>query len=128
MKKIELPIFEDHKGRLMAIEHVSGKLPFLPKRTFFIFDVPLGEKRAGHATSGDHFILALRGSVTIQVVDKTGVRQKQILNKNNVGLHIPPLNYLELCDFSEHALLVVYSSQSYEETEYFSLAEVLQNE
>ncbi len=128
MKTIELPILKDRRGSLIAVEHISGKLPFSAKRSFFICDVPQGEKRAGHATNADHFLLALRGSVTIHVVDKAGIMQKTILNKTNVGLHIPPLNYLELCDFSEHALLAVYSSLSYEEVEYFSLAELQQDE
>src|SRR4051812_18749888 len=98
-KIIELPKVNDPRGNLTFIE--GGRhVPFEIKRVFYLYDVPGGAMRAGHALKRCHqFIIANSGSFDVIVDDGSG-RQRYLLNRSYYGLYVPPLLWREIENFS----------------------------
>jgi dTDP-4-dehydrorhamnose 3,5-epimerase-like enzyme len=117
VKVIDLPKFEDPRGNLSFIEEYKH-IPFKIKRTYWIYDVPGGQVRGGHAfITQQECIVALSGSFDVVVDD--GVVQKTFsLNRSYYGLYIPAGLWRQMQNFSTNALAVVLSSTQYDENDY----------
>jgi len=116
-KIINLPKIEDTRGNLTFIEELSH-IPFEIKRVFWIYDVPGGQVRGGHAYKEQkEFIVSLSGSLDIEVSneDKTEVLH---LNRSYYGLYIPNLYWRQMKNFSTNAVILVLSSTAYDEIDY----------
>lgn len=116
-KIIELPQFLDPRGNLAVIEECAD-IPFKIERCHWIYDVPGGGGREGHAYSRNReFIVALSGSFDI-IVDYGDCREAFSLNRSYKGLYVPALTWRELTNFSTNAVVLVLSSTSYDEKDY----------
>jgi len=115
---IELPKIADPRGNLTFIE--SGRhIPFELKRIFYVYDVPGGESRAGHALKKCHqLIIAISGSFDLVLDD--GARKKRFhLNRSYYGLYVPPSIWREIDNFSTNSICLVMASEFYNEGDYF---------
>ena len=114
---IQLPKVQDVRGNLSFIEE-NGHIPFAIKRSFWIYDVPGGEHRGGHAyRETEEFIVALSGS--FDVVLDNGVEKKTYhLNRSYYGLYVPKMMWREMNNFSTNSLALVLSSTKYDESDY----------
>ncbi len=114
---IQLPKIEDVRGNLSFIEE-NGHIPFAIKRSFWIYDVPGGEQRGGHAyRETEEFIVALSGS--FDVVLDTGEEKKTYhLNRSYYGLYGPKMMWREMNNFSTNSRALVLSSTKYDESDY----------
>lgn len=117
-KIIELPKIPDPRGNLTFIE-ANRHLPYDIKRVFYLYDVPGGETRAGHALKSCHqFLIAMSGS--FDVVIKDGYSEKRFhLNRSYYGLHLPPLIWRELDNFSSGSVCLALASEPYSEDAYY---------
>lgn len=114
---INLPKFEDPRGNLSFIEEFK-QIPFKIERTYWIYDVPGGQVRGGHAfKEQQELIVALSGSFDVVVDDG---KQKQIfsLNRSYYGLYIPAGLWRQMQNFSTNSLALVLSSTHYNEKDY----------
>ena len=115
---IELPKIHDPRGNLTFIEG-GNHIPFDIRRVFYLYDVPGGESRAGHALKTCYqLISAVMGSFDLTVDD--GVNRKVIsLNRAYQAVLIPPTIWRELDNFSSGAVCMVLASEHYKENSYF---------
>jgi hypothetical protein len=114
---IELPKIEDKRGNLSFYESFN-QIPFEIKRTYWIYDVPGGQKRGGHAFKAQHeFIIALSGSFDVKLND--GISEKTFsLNRSYYGLYVPNMIWREMLNFSTNSLALIVSSTHYSDTDY----------
>jgi dTDP-4-dehydrorhamnose 3,5-epimerase-like enzyme len=114
---INLPKIEDERGNLTFIEE-ENHIPFKIKRVYWIYDVPGGQKRGGHAfKEQQEFIVALSGSFDV-VVDNGSEQQTFSLNRSYYGLYIPNGLWREMNNFSTNSLALVLSSTEFSEEDY----------
>jgi dTDP-4-dehydrorhamnose 3,5-epimerase-like enzyme len=117
IKIINLPKILDKRGNLTFIE---GKkhIPFEIKRAYWIYDVPGGEKRGGHAYKTlREFVIALSGSFDV-VLDDGREKKVYSLNRSYYGIFIPEMIWREINNFSTNALCLVLASDFYKEEDY----------
>lgn len=116
-KIIELPKYCDKSGSLSVIEE-GQNVPFDIKRVFWIYDVPGGESRGGHAyKTSKEFIIALSGSFDIHLDD--GIEKMTFhLNRSYYGLYVPQGMWREMDNFSTNSVAMVVSSSLYSEEDY----------
>jgi hypothetical protein len=117
-KIIELPKINDPRGNLTFLE--GGKhIPFAVKRVFYLYDVPGGADRAGHALKKCHqFLIAMSGSFDVSVYD--GKEKKKFhLNRSYYGLHLPPMAWREIDNFSSGSVCLALASEGYDEKDYY---------
>ncbi|MBN3992497.1 MAG: WxcM-like domain-containing protein [Nostoc sp. NMS2] len=117
-KLIELPKITDPRGNLTFIEE-NRHIPFEFKRVFYLYDVPGGANRAGHALKNcNQFIIAMSGSFDVILND--GYEQKCYnLNRSYYGLYIPALVWREIDNFSSGSVCMVLASRVYDEADYY---------
>ena len=117
VKIIQLPKIPDDRGNLTFIEG-ENHIPFKIKRAYWIYDVPGGQKRGGHAYKKLHeFIVALSGSFDVILHD--GKEEKKFsLNRSYYGLYVPKLIWRKLENFSSNSLALIVASKVFNETEY----------
>lgn len=122
---IKIPVVEDVSGNLAFIQ--NDVLPFEFKRVYYLFDVPSSAFRGGHSHIEQHEVLiALSGSFEVIVND--GINKKSyLLNKPNLGLHLPKGIWRELENFSSGAVCLVFASDVFEESDYIRNYEVFLN-
>ena len=114
---VELPKILDKRGNLSIIEEFKN-IPFKIERTYWIYDVPGGESRGGHAyRENEEFIVALSGSFDV-VLDDGSNRKVFSLNRSYYGLYVPKGLWREMNNFSTNSLAVVLSSTSYNPQDY----------
>ena len=114
---INLPKIEDERGNLTFIEE-ENHIPFKIKRVYWIYDVPGGQKRGGHAfKEQQEFIVALSGSFDV-VIDDGKQKQTFPLNRSYYGLYIPNGLWREMNNFSTNSLALVLSSTEFSEDDY----------
>lgn len=117
VKLIELPKFCDKRGNLSFIEEIQH-IPFKIARSYWIYDVPGGEARGGHAyKENQEFIVALSGSFDV-ILDDGKEKEKFSLNRSYYGLYIPKGLWREMNNFSTNSLALVLASTSYKEEDY----------
>ncbi len=114
---IQLPKIADPRGNLSFFEH-PNQLPFEIARTYWIYDVPGGETRGGHAfKEQQEFIIALSGSFDVIIHD--GKKEEKIsLNRSYTGLLIPKMYWRSLENFSTNSLALIVSDKVYNENDY----------
>ena len=114
---IELPKISDPRGNLSVIEEIKD-IPFKIERTYWIYDVPGGESRGGHAyKENQELIVALSGSFDVVLDDG---REKMVfsLNRSYNGLYVPKGMWREMENFSTNSLALVLSSTKYDQEDY----------
>lgn len=115
--KKELPRINDRRGNLSFIENLSH-IPFNIKRVYWIYDVPGGAMRGGHAyRKNEEFIVALSGSFDLILND--GKNETVIhLNRSYNGVYIPPMIWCSIGNFSTNSLALILASTDYDEDDY----------
>lgn len=115
---IELPKIHDPRGNLTFIEN-SRHIPFDMKRVYYLYDVPGGADRGGHAHKELHqFIVAMSGSFDVVLDD--GERQRRFhLNRSFSGLYVAPMMWRYLDNFSSGAVCMVLASELYDPADYY---------
>jgi dTDP-4-dehydrorhamnose 3,5-epimerase-like enzyme len=117
LKIIELPKIPDARGNLSFFES-ENQIPFSIKRAYWIYDVPGGEMRGGHAfKEQNEFIVAISGSFDVVVIDEKETR-KVSLNRSYFGLYIPKMIWRSLENFSTNSLALIVSDTEYHESDY----------
>jgi len=116
-KIINLPKIEDPRGNLSIIEEEKN-IPFKIERTYWIYDVPGGQIRGGHAfKEQQEFIVALSGSFDV-VVDDGKQKKTFSLNRSYYGLYVPAGLWRQMENFSTNSLAIVLSSTVFLEDDY----------
>lgn len=114
---IDLPKVTDPRGNLSFIQN-SDQIPFDIKRAYWIYDVPGGMFRNGHAFRSQHeFIVALSGSFDVVLKDNEGERRIH-MSRSYYGLYVPPMTWREIDNFSTNSVAMVLSSTLYNEDDY----------
>ncbi len=114
---VDLPRISDPRGNLTFIEG-GQHIPFDIKRAYYLYDVPGGAERGGHAHLGlQQLIIAMSGSFDVVLDD--GHRKERIhLNRSYTGLRVVPMIWRELDNFSSGSVCLVLASNVYEESDY----------
>jgi hypothetical protein len=114
---INLPVISDPRGNLSFIES-DAHVPFSIARVYYLYDVPSGSVRAGHAHKALHqLLIAVSGSFDVRLHD--GVSEERVtLNRPHVGLHIGPMQWREIDNFSSGSVCLVLASTPYDEADY----------
>lgn len=114
---INLPKIFDRRGNLSFIEG-ENHIPFTIRRTYWIYDVPGGEVRGGHAyRENKEFIVALSGSFDVVLHDGKQ-EQRYHLNRSYNGIYVPEMMWRSMENFSTNSLALVLSSKDYSMNDY----------
>lgn len=114
---IELPKILDRRGNLSVIEEMK-QIPFKIERTYWIYDVPGGEKRGGHAYyKNEEFIVALSGSFDV-ILDNGKEIQRYSLNRSYYGLYVPKGWWRQMENFSTNSVALLLASTEYDKDDY----------
>lgn len=114
---VDIPKILDKRGNLSFVEE-NNHIPFAIKRTYWLYDVPGGEARGGHAyRSTEEFIIALSGSFDV-VVDDGSKKKVFSLNRSYYGLYIPKGLWREINNFSTNSLALEFASTPFDEGDY----------
>ncbi|MCR4509706.1 FdtA/QdtA family cupin domain-containing protein [Pseudomonas sp. GLN_6] len=117
-KIIDLPKIEDPRGNLTFIEG-GQHIPFEIKRVYYLYDVPGGSSRGGHAHKDLHqLLIAMSGSFDIHLDDGHS-KVTYHMNRSYYGLYIPPMTWREIDNFSSGSVCMVLASAHYEEADYY---------
>lgn len=115
---IYLPKIKDDRGNLSFVEE-ENHIPFKIERTFWIYDVPGGEDRGGHAyRETEEFIIALSGSFDVVIDDGNGNVQSFQLNRSYYGLYVPKMMWRQMTNFSTNSVALVLASTPYDSKDY----------
>lgn len=115
---IQFPKIKDHRGNLTFLEG-NRHIPFDIKRVYYLYDVPGGESRAGHAHLAlASVIIAINGSFDV-LIDDGKERLTHRLSRANEGLYICPGIWRELHNFTSGSVSLVLASEFYDESDYF---------
>ena len=115
---INLPKIEDPRGNLSFIEG-NNHIPFKIERTYWIYDVPGGRTRSGHAfRTQEEFIIALSGSFDVILDDGKGNRNTFHMSRSYYALYVPPMMWREIVNFSTNSVAAILSSTKYDEADY----------
>ncbi|WP_295482624.1 FdtA/QdtA family cupin domain-containing protein [Accumulibacter sp.] len=117
-KTIDLPIINDPRGNLTFVE-AGRHIPFDIRRVYYLYDVPGGAERGGHAHKALHqLIIAMSGSFDIHLDD--GFAKKTVhMNRSYYGLYVCPMIWREIDNFSSGAVCMVLASNYYDELDYY---------
>jgi WxcM-like, C-terminal len=115
---IDLPRINDPRGNLTFVE-AGRHVPFDIRRVYYLYDVPGGAERGGHAHRGlQQFIIAMSGSFDIHLDD--GYSKKKVhMNRSYYGLYVCPMIWREIDNFSSGAVCMVLASDYYDESDYY---------
>ena len=115
---IELPKIHDPHGNLTFVQN-DDQLPFAMQRVYYVYDVPGGAERGGHAHKNLHqFIVAMSGSFDITLDD--GKDKKTFhLARSYYGVYVCPMIWREIDNFSSGSVLMCLASEKYDETDYY---------
>lgn len=115
---IEIPKITDSRGNLSFIENKS-QVPFAIERVYYLYDIPGGAERGGHAHKQLHqLIIATSGSFDIVLRDGKNIKTFH-LNRPYRGLYICPMIWREINNFSSGSVCLVLASRPYEEDDYY---------
>ncbi len=114
---IELPKITDPRGNLSFFES-ERHIPFSIVRTYWIYDVPGGEERGGHAfREQNEFIVCLSGSVKVTLHEGENI-QEYTLTRSYYGLHVPKMTWRSLTDFSTNAIVLIVCDREFDANDY----------
>ena len=112
-----LDFFPDLRGNLFVAEF-QNQIPFTPKRFFMISDVPNSKIRGEHAhLECKQFLICVRGSCLVSL-DNNKMQDEVLLNRPNIGLYIPPMIWASQLMYSDDAILLVFASDHYDNSDY----------
>ena len=115
---IELPKISDPRGNLTFVES-GNQIPFDISRVYYLYDVPGGSERGGHAHKElNQLIIAMSGSFDI-VLDDGGEKKRFHMNRPYYGLYVRPMIWRELDNFSSGSVCMVLASNPYDEADYY---------
>jgi hypothetical protein len=115
---LNFPKLLDPRGNLTFIQFPS-QIPFEIKRVFWLYDVPGGELRGGHAyASQNEVIVALSGSFDVIITKPDGSKEKHSLNRSYYGLYVPALTWRHIENFSTNSVGLHLSSHTYDSADY----------
>ena len=115
---IDLPIVSDPRGNLTFVEG-NRHVPFPIKRVYYLYDVPGGASRGGHAHKDlSQLIIAISGSFDVTIDDGFSKRRYS-LNRSFRGLYLCPMIWREISNFSSGSVCMVLASDNYKESDYF---------
>ncbi len=115
---IQLPKISDTRGNLTFVEG-GNHIPFDIKRVYYLYDVPGGAERGGHAHKNLHqLIIAISGSFDI-VIDDGRSEKRHHLDRSFYGLYVCPMIWREIDNFSSGAVCLVLASSPYDESDYY---------
>ncbi len=115
---IDLPKIHDPRGNLTFIEG-GNHIPFDIQRVYYLYDVPGGAERGGHAHKELHqLIIAMSGSFDV-IIDDGKEKQRIHLNRSYNGLYVCPMIWRELDNFSSGSVCMVLASNRYDESDYY---------
>ena len=118
VRRIDLPKIEGPPGNLTFIEE-NRHIPFDIKRVYYLYDVPGGETRGGHAHKQlEQFIIAASGSFDV-VVDDGREHKSFFLNRSYFGLYVPRMVWRVLENFSSGSICLVLASEYFDESDYY---------
>jgi dTDP-4-dehydrorhamnose 3,5-epimerase-like enzyme len=116
-RTVELRTVVDPRGKLTFVEGALD-VPFTVRRVYWIYDVPGGEVRGGHAyRTLEELVIALSGSFDVALDDGRNAEVVQ-LNRSYSGLYVPPLTWRQLENFSTNGVCLILASQPYDEGDY----------
>lgn len=122
-KIIDLPKISDYRGNLSFVESMN-QIPFDIKRVYYLYDVPGGAERGGHAHKELHqLVIAISGSFEVTLNDGKN-STTYILNRSSKGLYICPLIWRDLKNFTSGSVCLVLASDFYSEDDYFRNYEI----
>ena len=114
---VNLPKYLDYRGNLSFVEE-KNHIPFEIKRTYWLYDVPGGESRGGHAyRETEEFVIAISGSFDV-IVDDGKEKKTFHLNRSYYGLYIPKGMWREMDNFSTNSLALEFASTNYNPEDY----------
>jgi hypothetical protein len=114
---VDLPKISDPRGNLTFIEG-KNHIPFAIERAYYLYDVPGGAERGGHAHVALHqLIIAMSGSFDV-VLDDGSEKRRYHLNRSYYGLYVCPMIWRELDNFSSGSVCLVLASNRYDEADY----------
>lgn len=114
---IYLPQIGDRNGHITMVNN-GFEIPFDVKRVFYLYDIPGGESRGAHAHKSCHqFLCAASGAFEV-LLDDGKVQRQVMLNRPNMGLHIPPGIWASEINFSSGSICLVLTSHPYSEADY----------
>lgn len=117
-RMIDFPKISDPRGNLTFVEGGS-QIPFDIKRVYYLYDVPGGAARGGHAHKDLHqIIIAMSGSFDVVLDDGKKIRRFH-LNRSYSGLYVCPMIWRELDNFSSGSVCMVLASNKYDESDYY---------
>lgn len=117
-KLIELTKISDPRGNLTFIEG-GRQIPFQIARVYYLYDVPGGAQRAGHAHKTlQQLLIAMSGSFDV-LIDDGSERKRFHLNRSYFGLYIPPMMWREIDNFSSGAVCMALASAHFDEADYY---------
>jgi hypothetical protein len=115
---IDLPRIAEPRGNLTFVEN-GRHIPFDIRRVYYLYDIPGGAERGGHAHRRlQQLLIAIAGSFDV-VVDDGRKRQRYHLNRSYFGLYLPPMTWRELDNFSSGSVCLVLASDPYDEADYY---------
>jgi len=116
-KILDLPKILDERGNLSFVEE-NNHIPFKIERSYWIYDVPGGEKRGGHAyKENKEFIVALSGSFDV-ILDDGKNRKVYSLNRSYYGLYVPQGIWRQMENFSTNSLALILASTKFDRNDY----------
>lgn len=117
-KMLALPKVADPRGNLTSVEG-GQHIPFDIQRVYYLYDVPGGAERGGHAHRGlQQLIIAMSGSFDV-VLDDGREKKRYHLNRSYNGLYVCPMIWRELDNFSSGSVCLVLASNHYDENDYY---------
>ena len=114
---LQLPKISDPRGNLSFFES-ERHIPFSIVRTYWIYDVPGGEERGGHAFRlQNEFIICLSGSVKVTLHEGDKLKE-YTLTRSYYGLHVPKMTWRSLTDFSTNAIVLIVCDREFDTNDY----------
>lgn len=118
VKSINLPRIPDPRGVLSFLEG-NKHVPFKIRRIFYVYDIPRGLSRGGHAHKTlEQFIIGLSGDFEVHVDDGKDKKTLELCNPS-LGLYIPPMVWVTLVSFAPGSIYLVLASEVYDEGDYY---------
>ncbi|MDA1100676.1 MAG: FdtA/QdtA family cupin domain-containing protein [Proteobacteria bacterium] len=115
---VELPEFRDHKRGALAVAACGSQVPFIVRRAFTLYDLPLSAERGGHAHHRcEQFVLCAAGAVDLVAEDADGTASFRV-DRPTSALYVPPLTWLTLAPVKVRTVIVVLASDDFDEADY----------
>jgi len=111
-RRLNLPVFDDERGRVVPVEHTGSGLPFVPMRSFVICGVPRGKRRAEHVMTCDEVLVLVHGSVAV-IVREDGRETRYPLDAPGAALHVAEGLWVGLREFARGTVLLVLAAKPY---------------